>query len=58
VKTFREGYDEPLVDAKDEALKWLQLIGTGKLRPTTIVDANPTVDEDSAYITSTASRGW
>lgn len=57
-KAFREGLDEQVVDARDEAVAWLKLIGTGRLRPTTIIDATSTVDESGAYITSTTPRGW
>lgn len=54
----REGADEMLRDMWLDTIKWLEKIGSGRLRPDTIVDATPEVEEDSAYVTSQTSRGW
>ena len=54
----RQGLDETLRLAYEDTMRWLQSIGTGRLRPTTIIDATPTVEEDGAYVTSQTSRGW
>lgn len=56
--TERVAMDDTMVENKDDAMKFLMAIGTGRLRPTTIIDATPEVEEDSAYITSQPSRGW
>ncbi|NQY04478.1 MAG: DUF1320 family protein [Halieaceae bacterium] len=55
---FREGLDEALVDMKDDTMSFLKRIGDGRLRPKTIIDSTPDVEEDSAYIASSTSRGW
>ena len=58
VGNYREGLDETLIDAKDDTMTFMKRIGDGRLRPKTIIDSTPEVEEDSAYISSSASRGW
>lgn len=54
----REAIDETLRDNYTDAIKWFNTIAAGRLRPTTILDSTPTVEEDSAYVVSDATRGW
>ncbi len=54
----REGADETLRDMYLDTIKWLDRIGSGRIRPEGIVDATPEVEEDSAYVVSRTPRGW
>lgn len=54
----REGADETLRDMYLDSVKWLDRVGSGRIRPEGIVDATPEVEEDSAYVVSRAPRGW
>lgn len=54
----REGLDETLDVAKDAAIRWFEMIGTGRIRPGTIIDTSPEIDESTAAVVTTTSRGW
>lgn len=54
----REGADEMLRETWEDTIKWFKDIGSGRIRPDTIVDDTPSVEEDGAFVTSQASRGW
>lgn len=52
------GKDDTIQMARDEAVKWLNRIADGKLRPPGMLDSTPTVTEVEVYVDSAASRGW
>ncbi len=54
----REGADEMLRDMFTDTIKWLDRIGSGRIRPEGIVDDTPLVEEDSAFVVSRVPRGW
>lgn len=53
-----EGPDAIIIDARDQALSWLNRIAAGRLKPPGIVDSTPEVHEGGAYVVSGATRGW
>ncbi len=55
---FREGVDQTLIDLKDDTMAFLRRIGDGRLRPKTIIDSTPEVQEDSVVVASLPSRNW
>ncbi len=55
---FREGVDQTLIDLKEDTVRFLARIGDGRLRPKTIIDSTPDVEEDSAVVASSPARNW
>lgn len=52
------GKDSLIRIGRDDAVAWLNRIAAGKLRPVTIIDAEPEVMEPEVWVASGASRGW
>lgn len=47
-----------LIEKKNDAKKWCELIRTGKIKPPEIVDSTPTTYEGGAFVVTRAARGW
>lgn len=52
------GQDTLIRDGYDRALKWLDRIAAGKLRPPGMIDSTPEITEPEVWVVSQASRGW
>jgi phage gp36-like protein len=50
--------DKLVLEREAAAVKWLEKVAAGKLRPPGIVDSAPTVFEGGSYATVQANRGW
>lgn len=49
---FPEGNDQILRERYDDAIKWLMLVGSGRLTPPGIVDSTPTTHDGAPVITT------
>lgn len=52
------GADGPIETSHDKAIKWLDRIANGKLKPPDIVDSTPETFEGGSYVVSKPRRGW
>lgn len=52
------GMDKLIQYRRDEAIKWLNRVADGQLKPPGIVDQTPLVPEQEVYVVSNATRGW
>lgn len=52
------GRDQLIVDGRKNAIDWLKMIATGKLKPPGMADSTPEIFEAGGYVYSRIARGW
>jgi hypothetical protein len=53
-----QGPDAIVFDGESKAIKWLDRIANGRLKPPAIVDSTPDDTEGGSYLYSNTTRGW
>lgn len=53
-----DGSDETIRMRYDDAIRWLERVADGRLRPAGLVDSTPDVFEGASFVVTTPKRGW